>query len=98
MRFRSRITSRWIALVSIDSGRPSRNRAKWLSAAASSAVRVVAFSASRRRAIASRKHVEGKPHVVHHATMEFADFLQALGRERIAVLDLLRRQLHQVLV
>ena len=37
IRFRSRITSRLIALVSIDTGHPSPNRAKFLSAAASSA-------------------------------------------------------------
>ena len=101
MRFRSRITSRWIALVSIDSGRPSRSRAKWLSAAASSAARVVGLlgeQPARHRDVARREHVEGKPHVVHHAGMEVADFLQAFGREGVAVLDLLGGQFHQVLV
>ncbi len=38
--------SRWIDEVSIDSGRPSRRRAKWLSAADSSAARIAVFSAS----------------------------------------------------
>ena len=77
MRFRSRITSRWIALVSIDSGRPSRSRAKWLSAAASSALRVVAFSARRRRASANRAELTVFYLGVPDTTPEFAERGQA---------------------
>ena len=44
--------SRWIELVSIDSGRPSRRRAKWLSEADNSATRIADLSANSRRASA----------------------------------------------
>ena len=40
----------WIELVSINSVRPSRRRAKWLSAVRDSASRRDVFSATRRRA------------------------------------------------
>src|SRR5262245_37735328 len=100
IRFRSRSTSRWSDVVSNVSGRPARSRSRRRSAAASSALRKSAFSDQLARLLdlAGHENTEREPKALHHALVEGRQLFGTFARELKLALDLLARELGEVLV